>query len=547
MLNLEDRLKSISMSLKSNSRNNGPRLYNKKIDKIISNDDSTIKYNSDFAKKVTEVIYNITPAEYYEYTLNEYNTKITKKGALVAYSGAKTGRSPKDKRIVDGECSNNIWFGKHSPNIKMSKMVYNVNKETATCYLNNLEKVFVFDGYACWHPEHRYKVRVISSRSYHCLFMHNMLIRPTDEELATFGDPDITIYNAGCFPCNRYTGTMTSSTSVALNLDTKEIVILGTQYAGEMKKAVFSMMHYFMPTKNILSLHSSCNVSKDGDNVCLFFGLSGTGKTTLSAESSRNLIGDDEHCWDDDGVFNIEGGCYAKVIDLNPEKEKEIYNAIKFGSLFENTIVNEKTREVDFKDSSITQNIRLSYPIEYIDNAVIPCITKKHPKNIILLTCDAFGVLPLVSKLTMKQTRYHFINGYTAKVAGTEDGINEPEATFSSCYGEAFIVWHPTKYAEMLTDKIQKHGATCWLVNTGWVGGKYGVGKRCDINLTREIVRSIHDGSLLNKEYIKCPLFDLMVPKLYGLPSDTWRDREEYNSELSLLYAKFEKNYEKYI
>lgn len=547
MFNLENRLKSISISLKSNSRNNGPRLYNKKINKIINNDDSTIKYNSDFARKVTEVIYNITPAEYYEYTLNEYNTKITKKGALVAYSGAKTGRSPKDKRIVDGQYSDNIWLDKHSPNIKMTKMVYNVNKETAICYLNNLEKVFVFDGYACWHPEHRYKVRVISSRAYHCLFMHNMLIRPTDEELATFGDPDITIYNAGCFPCNRYIGTMTSSTSVALNLDTKEIVILGTQYAGEMKKAVFSMMHYFMPAKNILSLHSSCNVSKDGNNVCLFFGLSGTGKTTLSAESSRNLIGDDEHCWDDDGVFNIEGGCYAKVIDLNPEKEREIYNAIKFGSLFENTIVNENTREVDFKDSSITQNIRLSYPIEYIDNAVIPCITRTHPKNIILLTCDAFGVLPLVSKLTMEQTQYHFISGYTAKVAGTEEGVNEPEATFSSCYGEAFIVWHPTKYAEMLTDKIQKHGATCWLVNTGWVGGKYGVGKRCDINVTREIVRSIHDGSLLDKQYIKCPLFDLMVPKLYGLPSDTWRDRDEYNRELSSLYSKFEKNYEKYL
>jgi phosphoenolpyruvate carboxykinase (ATP) len=546
MFNLEKRLESISTSLKSNSRNNGPRLYNNKINKIINNDDPQITYNSDFAQKVTEIIYNSTPAEYYEYTLNEFNTKITKKGALVAYSGAKTGRSPKDKRIMDGEFSQDVWFDDHSPNIKMSKMVYNVNKETAICYLNNLEKVFVFDGYACWHPEHRYKVRVISSRAYHCLFMYNMLIRPTEEELATFGDPDITIYNAGCFPCNRYTGTMTSSTSVALNLDAKEVVILGTQYAGEMKKAVFSMMHYFMPKKNILSLHSSCNVSKDGDNVCLFFGLSGTGKTTLSAEASRNLIGDDEHCWDDDGVFNIEGGCYAKVIDLDPKKEREIYNAIKFGSLFENTILDEETREVDFKDSSITQNIRLSYPIDYIDNAIIPCITK-HPKNIILLTCDAFGVLPLVSKLTMEQTRYHFINGYTAKVAGTEDGVNEPEATFSSCYGEAFIVWHPTKYAEMLTDKIQKHNATCWLVNTGWVGGKYGVGKRCDINVTREIVQSIHNGSLLDKQYIKSPLFDLMVPKKYGLPSNTWRDRDEYDKELLSLYDAYEKNYAKYL
>ena len=546
MLNLEECLKSISKSLKSNSRENGPRLYNSVLNRIINTEQSNKQNNSDFAKKVLEIIYNTTPAEYYEHTIKEYKSKITKKGAIIAYSGAKTGRSPNDKRIVDCKYMDDVWLDHFSPNIRMSKIVFNINKETAICYLNSLEKVFVFDGYACWHPEHRYKVRVISSRAYHCLFMYNMLIRPTEEELANFGDPDITIYNAGCFPCNRYTENMTSSTSVALNLDTKEVVILGTQYAGEMKKAIFSMMHYFMPKKGILSLHSSCNVSKDGSNVCLFFGLSGTGKTTLSAESSRNLIGDDEHCWDDDGVFNIEGGCYAKVIDLNPEKEKEIYEAIKFGSLFENTMVNEKTREVDFRNSTITQNIRLSYPIHYIKNAIIPCITK-HPNNVILLTCDAFGVLPLVSKLTLEQTMYHFINGYTAKVAGTEDGINEPEATFSACYGEAFIVWHPSKYAEMLTEKLKKHNATCWLVNTGWVGGKYGVGKRCDINVTREIVSSIHNGSLLNETYIKCPVFDLMVPKKHGLPSETWEDKAEYNKELSSLYAAFEKNYDKYI
>jgi len=424
--------------------------------------------------------------------------------------------------------------------------VFNINKETAICYLNNLDRVYVFDGFICWHNKHRYKVRVISSRAYHCLFMYNMLIRPTQEELINFGDPDITIYNAGCFPCNRYTEKMTSTTSVSLNLKTKEVVILGTQYAGEMKKALFSFMHYLMPQKGILSLHSCCNISYDKNNVCLFFGLSGTGKTTLSADSNRKLIGDDEHCWDDNGVFNIEGGCYAKVIDLNPDSVKEIYNAIRFGALFENTILDDYTRKVNFKDDSITKNIRLSYPINFIDNAEIPCITNKHPNNIILLTCDAFGVLPLVSKLTPEQTVYHFINGYTSKVAGTEQGINEPVATFSACYGEAFLVLHPMVYAKMLKEKILKHDVNCWLVNTGWVGGGYGVGKRCDINITREIINTIHDGSLAHKTYTQFPLFDLNVPIDYILPRDTWTDKDLYNKSLNNLFLSFQNNYKKY-
>lgn len=538
----EERLRSISNSLKSNSRLFGPRLKHKNIKNVVGGD-KTI--NSDFSKNIIEIIYNSTPAEYYEYSLKEDGeTYISDKGALVTYSGTKTGRSAKDKRLVfNGEP---IWNDKHSPNDLIDNDIFNINKETSICYLNNLKKIYVFDGYACWHLSHRYKVRVISSRPYHCLFMYNMLIRPTKEELKNYGEPDITIYNSGCFPCNRYTESMTSSTSVILNLKTKEVVLLGTQYAGEMKKAVFSMMHYFMPMNNILSLHSSCNVSYDKTNVCLFFGLSGTGKTTLSADSSRMLIGDDEHCWDDNGVFNIEGGCYAKVIDLNPKKEKEIYNAIKFGALFENTLFKENTREVDFANGSITQNIRLSYPISYIDNAHIPCVINKHPNNIILLTCDAFGVLPLVSKLTTEQAMYHFINGYTSKVAGTEDGINEPIATFSACYGEAFLVLHPTKYAELLRDKIIKHNVNCWLVNTGWVGGKYGTGKRCDINVTRNIVNSIHDGSLLNEEYQEFPMFKLQTPKKYTLPRDKWEDKKLYDSELLNLFGLFEKNYSKY-
>ncbi|XP_048233428.1 phosphoenolpyruvate carboxykinase (ATP) 1 isoform X2 [Ricinus communis] len=296
-------------------------------------------------------------------------------------------------------------------------------------------------------------------------------IRPTPEELEDFGTPDFTIYNAGQFPCNRYTHYMTSSTSIDVNLARREMVVLDTQYAGEMKKGLFNVMHYLMPKRQILSLHSGCNMGKDGD-VAPFFGLSGTGKTNLSTDPNRYLIGDDEHCWTETGVSNIEGVCYAKCIDLSKEKEPEIWNAIKFGTVLENVVLDEHTREVDYGDKGVTENTRASYPIEYIPNARIPCVGS-YPKNVILLACDAFGVLPPVSKLNMAQTMYHFISGYTALVAGTEDGVKEPRATFSACFGAAFIMLHPTKYAAMLSDKMQKHGATGWLVNTGWSGGRY--------------------------------------------------------------------------
>ena len=541
---LEEIYLSISRSLKSNSRVIGPRLYCKKMNKIIGGIEDKV-YKSDFASKVVEVIHNSTPAEYYEHTLQEYNTKISERGALVAYSGIKCGRSPGDRRIVESsKYANDLWYPK---NTTISEHVFFTNKETATCYLNNLDKIYVFDGFACWHTDYRVKVRVISSRAYHCLFMYNMLIRPTEEELENFGDPDITIYNAGCFPCNRYTESMTSSTSVNLNLETKEVVILGTQYAGEMKKAVFTMMNFFMPMKGILSLHSSCNISKDESNVCLFFGLSGTGKTTLSADPERKLIGDDEHCWHDNGIFNIEGGCYAKCINLNPEKEPDIFGAIRFGALYENVVMDPQTREVDFKDSSITENIRLSYPIHYINNAHIPCIAN-HANNVILLTCDAFGVLPVVCKLTEEQAMYHFISGYTSKAPGTEDGVDEPEAVFSACYGEAFLLCHPMKYAKLLAEKLEKHNANCWLVNTGWVGGKHGIGKRCDINVTREIVRSIHDGSLAKEEFKPFQLLDMqmMMPDKYNYPRDEWDDKEKYDATLTKLENLFETNYSKY-
>ncbi|NP_001296837.1 Phosphoenolpyruvate carboxykinase (ATP) [Zea mays] len=506
---------------------------------------------SDSSLKFTHVLNNLSPAELYEQAIKyEKGSFITSTGALATLSGAKTGRSPRDKRVVKDEVTaQDLWWGKGSPNIEMDEKTFLINRERAVDYLNSLEKVFVNDQYLNWDPENRIKVRIISARAYHSLFMHNMCIRPTDEELEDFGTPDFTIYNAGQFPCNRYTHYMTSSTSIDLNLARREMVIMGTQYAGEMKKGLFGVMHYLMPKRGILSLHSGCNMGKDGD-VALFFGLSGTGKTTLSTDHNRLLIGDDEHCWSDNGVSNIEGGCYAKCIDLAQEKEPDIWNAIKFGTVLENVVFDEHTREVDYADNSVTENTRAAYPIEYIPNAKIPCVGP-HPKNVILLACDAFGVLPPVSKLNLAQTMYHFISGYTALVAGTEDGIKEPQATFSACFGAAFIMLHPTKYAAMLAEKMQKYGATGWLVNTGWSGGRYGVGKRIRLPYTRKIIDAIHSGELLTANYQKTEVFGLEIPtEINGVPSEildpinTWTDKAAYKENLLRLGGLFKKNFE---
>lgn len=506
---------------------------------------------SDSSLKFTHVLYNLSPGELYEQAIKyEKGSFITATGALATLSGAKTGRSPRDKRIVKDEAAaQELWWGKGSPNIEMDEHTFLTNRERAVDYLNSLDKVFVNDQFLNWDPENRIKVRIISARAYHSLFMHNMCIRPTEEELESFGTPDFTIYNAGKFPCNRYTHYMTSSTSVDINLGRREMVILGTQYAGEMKKGLFGVMHYLMPKRRILSLHSGCNMGRDGD-VALFFGLSGTGKTTLSTDHNRLLIGDDEHCWSDNGVSNIEGGCYAKCIDLSREKEPDIWNAIKFGTVLENVVFDEHTREVDYTDKSVTENTRAAYPIEYIPNAKIPCVGP-HPKNVILLACDAFGVLPPVSKLNLAQTMYHFISGYTALVAGTEDGIKEPQATFSACFGAAFIMLHPTKYAAMLAEKMQTYGATGWLVNTGWSGGRYGVGKRIKLPYTRKIIDAIHSGELLTANYQKTEVFGLEIPTaIEGVPSEildpinTWTDKAAYKETLLKLAGLFGKNFE---
>jgi phosphoenolpyruvate carboxykinase (ATP) len=381
--------------------------------------------------------------------------------------------------------------------------------------------------------------------------MNNMLIRPTPAELESFGEPDYVILNAGEFSANRYTTGMTSKTSIALHFGRREMVILGSQYAGEMKKGVFTIMHYLMPKAGILSMHCSANEGDDGD-VSVFFGLSGTGKTTLSADPRRKLIGDDEHCWSDQGVFNIEGGCYAKAINLSAKDEPEIFNAIRFGSVLENVEYDASSRAVDYTSTRLTENTRCSYPIEYIDNAKIPCIAG-HPKNVIFLTADAFGVLPPVSKLSPEQAMYHFISGYTAKVAGTEMGVKEPSATFSACFGAPFLVWHPAKYAELLSAKLQTFGATTWLVNTGWTGGAYGVGKRMSIAHTRAILDAIHDGSLAQATTTTDPMFGFEVPvhcknvpEHVLQPRNTWADGAAYDAAQKKLGALFQKNFHQY-
>ncbi len=436
-------------------------------------------------------------------------------------------------------------------NIKLSASSFDNLRRQAVDYLNTCGRIYVVDGFAGWDPARRLKVRVFCARPYHALFMHNMLIRPTKSELASFGQPDCVIYNAGQQPAEPKTPGVSSATSVSLNFEQGEIVILGTEYAGEMKKAVFTWMNYLMPKQGVLSMHCSANVGAEGD-VSLFFGLSGTGKTTLSADPHRELTGDDEHCWTDDGIFNIEGGCYAKCIGLSAEKEPEIYDAIRFGTILENVVVNQLSRAVDFDDDTLTENTRASYPIEFISHAKIPCVAG-HPSNIILLSCDAFGVLPPVSRLSPEQVMYHFISGYTAKVAGTEVGISEPQATFSACFGAAFLVFHPTKYAEMLAERLRAHQAQAWLVNTGWTGGAYGTGQRIALAHTRAIIDAIHSGQLDAAPATVDPTFGLAVPKeVPGVPSDilrphrAWPDAEAYGRAAERLAELFRQNFRQF-
>ena len=498
----------------------------------------------------SRILRNASPATLYkEALLGEEGTSIADNGAIIAMSGEKTGRCPKDKRVVgNGESTSDVWWGK--VNIKFPEQSFVANRKIAIDFLNSCDRLFVVDGFAGWEKESRIKVRIICSRAYHALFMHNMLIRPTKDELDNFGEPEYVVFNAGQQDADTSIEGVENPSSVALNFAKKEFVILGTEYAGEMKKGIFTIMNYLLPKKGIMSMHCSANSTES--DTALFFGLSGTGKTTLSANPKRRLIGDDEHGWSDNGVFNIEGGCYAKCLNLTEIYEPEIYRAIRFGSVLENVVYDKRTGEVDYTDSSITENTRASYPIHFIPNAKNFCVGK-HPRDVIFLTCDAFGVLPPVSRLDAGQAMYHFISGYTAKVAGTEVGVTEPEATFSTCFGAPFLVLHPTVYAKMLAEKIATHETRTWLINTGWSGGGFGAGQRINLKYTRAIVDAIHDDELVRQDYITDPVFGLEIPTKCRhvpdnvlIPKGTWADTDAYHEAAAKLAKLFHENFQQY-
>ena len=487
---------------------------------------------------------------YHHALAREPGSAIADSGALIAHSGERTGRSPRDKRIVDRPgIRDEVWWG--DVNIPLAPASFERLRAHAVAHLDALDHVYVVDGFAGWDTRYRVRIRVICERAYHALFMRNLLIRPDPDEVADFGDPDYVIYNAGAATAPAGIEGVTPPTSVSLDLESGAMVILGTEYAGEMKKGVFTIMNHRMPREHVLPMHCSATAGPDGD-VSVFFGLSGTGKTTLSADPKRGLIGDDEHVWTRDGIFNIEGGCYAKAINLSAEAEPAIHGAIRHGAVLENVVHHPETGAVDFDDDSITANTRCAYPIEHIDNAQVPGVAGS-PDNVIFLTCDAFSVLPPVSRLTPEQAMYHFISGYTAKVAGTEMGVTEPEATFSACFGAPFLVWHPGVYADLLAERIRAHGADVWLVNTGWVGGPYGVGERMKLSHTRAIIDAIHDGSLAGEATVTEPVFGLAVPRhCPGVPDEllrpetSWDDPAAYRAAAAELARRFRENFEHY-
>jgi phosphoenolpyruvate carboxykinase (ATP) len=477
--------------------------------------------------------------------------QLTELDAVNVMTGVFTGRSPKDKYIVmDDTTRDTIWWtSKEAPNDNKpaSVEVWNDLKKLTAEQLSG-KRLFVMDTFCGANPDSRLKVRFIMEVAWQAHFVKNMFIRPTQEELENYGEPDFVSLNASktTNPKWREHG-LHSEVYTVFNLTERMHVVGGSWYGGEMKKGLFAMMNYYLPLKGIASMHCSANVGEDGD-VAIFFGLSGTGKTTLSTDPKRKLIGDDEHGWDDDGIFNFEGGCYAKTINLDPEAEPDIYRAIKRDALLENVTVDENGK-IDFSDSSVTENTRVSYPIYHIENIVKPVSKAGHAQKVIFLTADAFGVIPPVSKLTSEQTKYHFLSGFTAKLAGTERGITSPQPTFSACFGAAFLSLHPTKYGEELVEKMEEHGAVAYLVNTGWNGS----GKRISIKDTRNIIDAILDGSIEKAKTKKIPVFNLEVPvALHDVdpaildPRDTYKDPAEWYTKAKDLAQRFIKNFEKY-
>ena len=505
----------------------------------------------------TEVVYNPSYDSLYKDELNPElkgfeKGKLTELGAVDVMTGVYTGRSPKDKFFVMDETSKDtVWWtseGYKNDNKPVTPETWKALKELAVKELSN-KKLYVVDAFCGANPATRLKVRFIVEVAWQAHFVKNMFIRPTEEELASFGEPDFVVYNASKAKVENYKELgLNSETAVVFNLTSKEQVIINTWYGGEMKKGMFSIMNYLNPLRGIASMHCSANTDKEGKSSAIFFGLSGTGKTTLSTDPKRLLIGDDEHGWDDEGVFNYEGGCYAKVINLDKESEPDIYNAIRKDALLENVTVDEAGK-IDFADKSVTENTRVSYPIYHIDNIVKPVSKGPHAHQVIFLSADAFGVLPPVSILTPEQTQYYFLSGFTAKLAGTERGITEPTPTFSACFGAAFLSLHPTKYGEELVKRMKAAGAKAYLVNTGWNG----TGKRISIRDTRGIIDAILDGSIEKAPTKKIPYFDFEVPtELPGVdpkildPRDTYTDAAQWDEKAKDLAARFQKNFEKF-
>ncbi|WP_169752852.1 phosphoenolpyruvate carboxykinase (ATP) [Campylobacter mucosalis] len=497
---------------------------------------------------IKKVYHNLSYDELFNHEVKNGEGRVSSNGTFMVDTGVFTGRSPKDKYFVKQDPSGKfIAWGK--VNKPISKELFTKLLSKAKAQLSGKE-IYVQDAFCGASAKSKKAVRFVTEVAWQAHFVKNMFIRPNDNELANF-KPDFVVFNAcKCVNDEWQKDGLNSEVFVIFNVEENVAVIGGTWYGGEMKKGIFSMMNYWLPLEGKLSMHCSANVGKDGDTA-LFFGLSGTGKTTLSTDPHRKLIGDDEHGWDDEGVFNFEGGCYAKCINLDPDSEPEIYNAIRRDALLEN-VVADANGVVDYKDGSKTENTRVSYPIEHIDNHE-PSLSASHPKNIIFLTADAFGVLPPVAKLTKEQAMYYFLSGYTAKVAGTERGITEPVATFSACFGEPFMPLHPTAYAKLLGEKIDKHGVSVYLVNTGWSGGAYGVGKRMSIKATRACINAILDGSIKNCEFENFDKFNLAIPKeLSGVetkllnPINTWANQDEYIAQRDKLATMFSENFKRY-
>jgi len=499
--------------------------------------------------KRVHVHWNLNPSELYEHIVRNGEGEITKDGAIRILTGQYTGRSPKDKYFVDQAPSNEkIWWG--DINQGTDPEIFDHMYEKVLDHLSHRRDLYVLDAFAGAEEKYRLPVRVVSEVAYHALFAWNMFVRATPSELESH-IPEFTVLAAPSLIAKPDVDGTRTGTFIGVNIEKKLIIIVGTMYSGEVKKGIFSIMNYLLPDRGVMPMHCSANVGEDG-NSAVFFGLSGTGKTTLSADASRTLIGDDEHAWTDEGIFNFEGGCYAKTINLRPENEPEIYATTKmFGTILENVPLSED-RAPDFDDTRYTQNTRCSYPLHYIPNA---SETGKAgiPKDVVFLTADAFGVLPPISKLSPEQAMYHFISGYTAKVAGTERGVTEPQATFSACFGAPFMPLHPTVYAELLAEKIRNSGAAVWLVNTGWTGGPHGVGSRMKLSYTRRMVNAALAGELDDVEFVEEPFFGLMIPTSVPEvpdelldPRNTWEDKDAYDAKAKSLATMFHENFKEF-